>query len=559
MKNPKTAKTDVATRREYRSYGRQSIQAFGDLFLSHYLKHEPCQFHKELYETLQDISGVQDQMVNGELIPAGRRNSRIAIAAPRGSAKSTIVNLVYVLWAICYKKETFIIIGSDTAGQAFSFLSDIKSELENNSLLSEVFPEAFGPPLANDGLRKWTEKEIITQNDVKIVALGRGNKVRGLRFRENRPSMIILDDVEGEDSVKSPDQREKTWNWLKLAVEHAGDEKTNYLFIGTILHYASALSRLLDPKTSAWQSIKYQAVIYWSENDDLWNQWREIFNDFELDHIDRTDKARSFFEENKDALLEGTEVFWPEREDYYALMVLLETVGAQSFNSEKQNEPINPKDCFFSEDDFMFWDDDEGINVPQDLIDEFEGNHRVAGACDPSLGKKSRKGDYSAILNAVQDSKTGIIYITDDDQKRRTPNDTIVAIINYHAERAYQTFGFETNGFQEYMKDELVRQSTEKKAYIPVKSINHTTDKGLRIERLQPLIKRGIIRFSKKHRMLLEQLKLYPLADHDDGPDALEMLVSLVERTNRVRATNIRRNLPRQNQDTAWDRYVRNG
>ena len=54
----------------------------------------------------------------------------------------------------------------------------------------------------------------------------------------------------------------------------------------------------------------------------------------------------------------------------------------------------------------------------------------------------------------------------------------------------------------------------------------HSTDKVGRIKSLQPLIASGRIRFSKKHRLLLEQLRQFPKAAHDDGPDALEMAVA---------------------------------
>ena len=57
------------------------------------------------------------------------------------------------------------------------------------------------------------------------------------------------------------------------------------------------------------------------------------------------------------------------------------------------------------------------------------------------------------------------------------------------------------------------------------KTEGQSSKKDIRIQALQPLIKNGTIRFQKNQRLLLEQLKYYPLADHDDGPDALEMAV----------------------------------
>jgi hypothetical protein len=75
----------------------------------------------------------------------------------------------------------------------------------------------------------------------------------------------------------------------------------------------------------------------------------------------------------------------------------------------------------------------------------------------------------------------------------------------------------------------LKRISTQQCVNVPVKEINHSSDKLGRIQSLEPLISTGTLRFSRKHRILLDQLRQFPKAAHDDGPDALEMAVSLVK------------------------------
>lgn len=49
-------------------------------------------------------------------------------------------------------------------------------------------------------------------------------------------------------------------------------------------------------------------------------------------------------------------------------------------------------------------------------------------------------------------------------------------------------------------------------------------DKLLRIETLQPHMANGLIRLHPSLHTLIEQLRHFPKADHDDGPDALQML-----------------------------------
>ncbi|MHC4103507.1 MAG: phage terminase large subunit [Planctomycetota bacterium] len=56
-------------------------------------------------------------------------------------------------------------------------------------------------------------------------------------------------------------------------------------------------------------------------------------------------------------------------------------------------------------------------------------------------------------------------------------------------------------------------------------SVNSKTNKQARIEGLETLITQGLIVFSRRHQLLLEQLRQFPLGKHDDGPDALEMAI----------------------------------
>ena len=100
--------------------------------------------------------------------------------------------------------------------------------------------------------------------------------------------------------------------------------------------------------------------------------------------------------------------------------------------------------------------------------------------------------------------------------------------------RHYSKFGIENNGFQDLIKRELERRAAERSIHAPLEGIKNTTDKVSRILSLQPLIKSGYLRFSKKHTVLLEQLRYFPKARHDDGPDALEMAVRIAREPGKV-------------------------
>jgi predicted phage terminase large subunit-like protein len=494
----------------------QSLRAFLQTYLPSYCTIAFSRMHLELFAALETATT--------------NRGARLAIAAPRGHAKSTIVSMAYLLWVVCYERDSYILLVSDTADQAATLLNSVKHELESNPRLRQDFPKACHvPPLAVKATR-WRRNEIVTGNGIKITALGVDSKARGRRHHESRPTLIVLDDLENEAGVRSPDQRKQLEEWLAGAVLNAGTGTTNIVVVGTILHYDSLLAKLTDPrKKPGWTGSVYRAIESFASNADLWERFEGIYNGLETDENARhgRDAARGFFTAHKDAMLAGSAVLWPEREDYSALIEMRIRDGRASFSAEKLNAPLSPEDATFREEDFQYWDDQYDGEL--ELLNALGDNAQFFGACDPSLGKAGRSRDDTAIITLVRDGKSGVLYVLDADIRKRKPDQIIDAVIEYGKRRCYQSFGVEVVQFQEFLATELSRRSRIVSREVPVKPIKHTTDKLGRIQRLQPLVTSGGIRFSRKQTMLVEQLMQHPYAAHDDGPDALEMAVETVQ------------------------------
>lgn len=497
-----------------REAGRKSLQIFANTYLPAHFKVQSSSMHLELISMLEEATL--------------KRNARIAIAAPRGHAKSTLVSFAFVLWCICYKYELYIVLISNTAGQSDDLLTQIKSELESNPFLLRDFPDVAEPRGRKPPPKRWRKDDIITRNGVKVLSLGTGQKIRGRRHRENRPTLIILDDVENETEMTSADQRETKMHWFKKAVMKSGSTaQTNVVVVGTILHYDSLLAQLIDGKTMpGWTNRKYQAVILWATQEDLWQEWESIYtHQAEYEGCNGPNAARLFYEANEEQMLEGTSVLWPQRENYYQLMEIRLCEGHASFDSEKQNEPIDPASCYFSDSDMHYWDDE--YTSIDDLLMKLGSNSCIYGACDPSLGIAGKNRDDTAIVTVLKHTPTGHLYVLDADIRKRKPRDIIKAIIEYHRIYKFEEFAIETNQFQFFLSTEVTRISAQAGVNVPVYEISHTSDKLGRIQSLEPLISTGVLRFSRRQRILLDQLQQFPKAAHDDAPDALEMAVAV--------------------------------
>jgi predicted phage terminase large subunit-like protein len=191
----------------------------------------------------------------------------------------------------------------------------------------------------------------------------------------------------------------------------------------------------------------------------------------------------------------------------------MRAINHDAFAQEQQNEAGNDENAPFK--DIQFW-----VNRLSDWV--------FFGSIDPSLGKKGTvKGDPSAILVGGLDRKKMVLDVVEADIARRVPDLIISRAIDLQAEYGCLAWAVETVQFQAFLHSELIKRAALKGIAFPGIPVVPDTDKALRIISLQPHINNGLIRLHRSQSTLIEQLKFWPEADHDDGPDALEMLWSI--------------------------------
>lgn len=198
---------------------------FFHTYLGHYVKYPTADFQKEMFRITEDDS-----------------IKHAVIVAFRDSAKSTIMNLSYPIWSIIGKpQKKFVLILGQTQNQARRHLNNIKREFENNKLLAKE----LGPFEEKDG--EWGSVSLeIPKFGARITAASSEQSIRGIRHGEHRPDLIILDDVEDSNSVKTIEGRNKTYDWLMSEIIPAGERNTKTIVIGNLLHEDSLLMRLKE-------------------------------------------------------------------------------------------------------------------------------------------------------------------------------------------------------------------------------------------------------------------------------------------------------------------------
>lgn len=422
--------------------------------------------------------------------------ARYALAAPRGEAKSTICSQLLVLWCIVTNRKHFIIIIMDAFDQAAMMLEAIKVELEMNPILAFYFPDAVGQG------KTWQSGDILTRGNVKVQVAGSGKKIRGRRHGEHRPDLVVLDDIENDENVRKKEQRDKTESWVRKAVMKLGsaDGSMDIIYIGTLLHYDSVLNRFIGD--SLWLGKVFSALIKYPDRMDLWDQWEEILRN------DGLDAAAAFYKKRKKLMDAGSKVSWPSMRPLIKLMK--ERVSdRRAFDTELQNDPGNDENAPFK--DIKFW-----VQIKRDWV--------FYGSCDPSLGRKNKNRDPSAILIGGYDRENMVLDVVEARVARIVPNLQIKTMIDLQREYKCLLWGVESVQFQEFFAQVLMDTAIKAGVVMPVRGIQSNTDKDLRIMGLQPFVASGQIRLHTSQTTMIEQLRYYPEADHDDAPDALEML-----------------------------------
>jgi predicted phage terminase large subunit-like protein len=213
--------------RESRDELRKTLTGFKITTLPHYLTLEPADFHREMDDLLGDHS-----------------LRFLSMIGFRGCGKSSAGTVALPIWLALEYPDffPFIVLVAETRDAVIELIANIRYELEENVMILNDYGDM------SDGVSKqkeWTKTSIILKNGVKILGLSRGQRIRGRRHRENRPSIVVVDDPEEIQKVDKKEYRDKTEKWIRGEVIPAIEEsRARLIVLGNILHTDAIMARL---------------------------------------------------------------------------------------------------------------------------------------------------------------------------------------------------------------------------------------------------------------------------------------------------------------------------
>lgn len=468
-------------------------------------------FHIELCSKLDELNTVNP-------------TKYIAWGASRGSGKSAYLSNIQPTHAVVYRTRKYILIISETISMSQNFVTFVSTNLKENQKLREDFGEVLSPNKNKNELDN--SEAFVTHTEIKVQASSMGGRLRGARFKNTRPDLIICDDLESAQNTNTQDLREKNLHWYNSVVVPLGDiTKTAIVYMGTMVNGQGLLPEIM--RRAEYDSKMYSAIISEPVHQEYWDKVEETLRD--LENPNRLEDARAYYEANKEIMDEGVEVLWADRFSYFDLICKKVEIGSRAFSSEYLNLPSDSDSCVFKEDYLYHYTDNDlydkyGKRIPMDIV----------GFYDIAMGKNKRS-DYNSITIIGRDRRTGAIYVLESWNKKCSPSEAINKVLELIEQYRPRIFGVETINAQFEIYRQIQSLVIQRGYYwTRIKAVNPTTNKEARIEMLEPLFEAGVIRTKKNQRLLHEMLLQYPNHAHDDAPDCLASAINLL-RVNRKR------------------------
>ncbi len=442
---------------------------FFHIYFYAYIEHATADFQREIFNNLSDES-----------------IRHLVIVSFRGSAKSTIATMVFPLWSIISGRKHFVIIASQTQPQAHQHLRNIRNEIEAN----ELFRNDFGN--LDEASNEWgTSSLSLSKFKAKIMTASRGQNIRGLRHGSHRPDLIICDDIEDIDSVKTAESRRETFRWFNSEVMGIGSLKTHYVTVGNLLHEDSLVMRLKSDFAAGTRGGTYTEYPFMTNGKALWSGM----------YPDKAaiDKRKGDF-------------------DYITWMreFMLQIIAEE--NQIVTRSMIKTYD-----------------HIPERLRGQSE-NHYVG--VDLAISMKDT-ADYTAIVSllvrSLPKNRMQIYVLPRPINERMSFHQTIDTMLEIHNEQPSRHFVIETNGYQDAAAQSLKSYGVK---VTGVKSIN---DKRTRLNIVADKIDRGIILFpSKGCELLVSQITGFGVERHDDLMDAFTIAAIEIVNSSRRRPSTVR-------------------
>ncbi len=433
----------------------------------------------------------------------------VAIAAPRGHAKSTAITHTLVLASVCLRVKQHVIIVSDTEKQAMMFLGNIAREFRENENLIRSF--------GIKRISKDNESEVILQFQdgryARLAAYGAGQRIRGVNWRGIRPDLVICDDLENDEMVMNDERREKFSDWFFQTLVPICGKNGHLRVVGTILHEDSFLAGLMPDQIGdkgmvddglrvtttterAWEGALYRA--------------HPDFDDF-------------------------SQILWPQQWDEKRLRRMMQFYRdrgvPEKYAQEFLNRPGGGEDAYFKGEDLL--------NIPlEERIPGQKSPEVYFVGVDLAISEKSRRA--FSVFSVFGYDNAKILRCREVIRKRIDTLDIIELFFHLHrkykmkaARQEEPIFLVEKENIAKAIGPVLFKEMEEQDEWLVIEMMPPIHDKELRARAIQSRIRGHRVEFDHEAEWwpaLKHEMITFPRSTYSDQVDSVAWVVHYISK-----------------------------
>ncbi len=450
---------------------------------------------------------------------------KVAIAAPRGWGKTSIVALALMARYIMFRHTGFICYINKSHDAASLQTENLRRELVTNREIKHFFGDFKQRDVRDSEFEETFSKKAWVAYDTLVWPRGAGQQVRGVLFKNSRPGLIIIDDLEDPTKVNNDDIRAAWYEWLYAdvikAIPRIGPEAQNWkiIYIDTLKHEDSVLQKLLESKE--WESVRLEAC-----DDNFRSSAPEFMSDVEI-------------EEEWQAHVEAgqTDVFF----------------------RELRNIPISTKDSAFRQEYFRYYNLPPEHHGGENDLAKFDAeiqqdkNIESVVILDPAKTVKIHSSE-SAIVGIGIDLNSARVYIRDIISEKMYPDEIYDALFGMAQMLDAKVIGIEETSLNEFIRQPIKNEMFRRGSFFELIWLKARggMKKELRIKELVPYYRGGYVYHNAScanTKRLEQQLLMFPRSKLWDIMDCEAYLIEMLELGERYFS-------PKENPDDIESEYA---
>jgi hypothetical protein len=210
--------------------------------------------------------------------------SQLAIGLPRGFGKTMLIK-IFILYCILFTKKQFILIICGTQGKANNIIADIVGML-NEPNIKRIFGDwSLGSMTDRQDLKRFGFRG----RNIILMGAGAQSDIRGITLENDRPDIMIFDDIQTREDADSDTVSAKLETWMiGTAMKAKSPMGCLFIFIANMYPTKHSLLRKLKSNPT-W--IKFIAGGILADGTSLWEELqpveqllKEYENDLSMGH-----------------------------------------------------------------------------------------------------------------------------------------------------------------------------------------------------------------------------------------------------------------------------------